>query len=89
MPNNTEVRDFVVSQVAKYSGMKPGKVQLTYVLKDPPLRMDNPGLSNLTLALREYLKSYAGGVIKITEVKKSGLTAGGLVEMIITKLNAV
>lgn len=88
MPGEQQVKQVVIGRISRMANINPSLIQDTWVLKDPPIKMDAAGSANLTLELREYLNSFGtGAVIRVTEVRKNGLTVEGLVKMVYNKLN--
>jgi hypothetical protein len=92
MANNVpraEVAKSVISIIAAFTGLSTGQIKEEMVLTDPPLSFDSTGLAFLAMALRGYIKSLNDKqTITVTVVRKPGLTVGGLIDLVHSKVNS-
>jgi hypothetical protein len=83
MPTKAEVRDAVVWYLAGFTGISPTSIKDESELKGPPLRFDDNRLAFLAMSLRGYVKNHRDSVtVSVGELRKAGLTVGGLVDLI-------
>ena len=89
-PSKAQVRKEVVRQISTHTDLSPKKIQGSHELKKSPLHFDDIGLKFLAASLRGYVKQYnPEATVKSPEVRKSGLTVDGFVELIQKKVGAV
>ncbi|WP_109437416.1 hypothetical protein [Aquimarina sp. AU119] len=80
----TDVKDFV----SKFSRFPVHKLKDNFILKSHPLKMNNPQLISMALALRGYVKNFEpNATVLATEIKKSNLTVALLCNLINNKIN--
>ena len=90
MPSKAQVSTEVLRLVSTHTTLGPGQLKGDYTLKGIPLLFDNISLMFLAESLRGYVKQYdENATVKTGEVRKSGLTVDGLVQMIQKKVGAV
>lgn len=88
MPTTEEVQEKVNLDLAEYASYPLNKLKNDYVLKETPLKMDNPSLNFLTLSLRAYIKKHnSDQTLLAKEVKKSKLTVKLLGDLVYTKIS--
>ncbi|PCJ94782.1 MAG: hypothetical protein COA50_10335 [Flavobacteriaceae bacterium] len=87
MPTNKEIKYKVQLDVAEYASYPFEKLKGEFILKDSPLKMDNPSLNFMTLSLRAYVKKHnPSQTLLAREVKKAKLTVKLLEDLIIKKI---
>jgi hypothetical protein len=78
----------VVALVSIAAHCPAAQIQANYVLVDAPLLIDPPHLRTLTAMLQRYLASHqAPRQLSLAEVLTSGLTVGGLVQVVAAKFS--
>lgn len=87
MPTADEVQEKVNIDVAEYASYPIEKLKPEHILKESPLRMDNPSLNFLTLSLRAYIKNYnKEQTLLAKEVKKSNMSVQLLGALVFGKI---
>ncbi len=88
-PTKSEVFEDVKDFISKFARFPVDKLKDDFVLQENPLKMDNPQLITMTLAVRGYVKNFSPArTVLATEVKKSNLTVAGLCNLIYNKINS-
>lgn len=84
---NNEIQNTVITVIAAIVGINPQQVELEYKISGPPLKISNPDITYLAMALRAIVKSSnSGKTLKKRELTKSGITVKQIVELMETKL---
>ena len=87
MPSKKEIENKVHMDIAEYASYPIKKLKDEFILKENPLKMDNPSLNFLTLSLRAYIKKHnTNQTLLAKEVKKSQLTIKLLGKLVIKKI---
>lgn len=83
-----EVAQNVLKIISSFTNLKPALIKESQVLTKPPLLFDSTRLTFLALSLRGYVKLHNNSqTVLATEVKKSGLTVEGLIDLVHKKIN--
>ncbi|WP_430966765.1 hypothetical protein [Spongiimicrobium sp. 2-473A-2-J] len=87
MPTKEEILNKVHLDIAEYASYPKEKLKDEFILKENPLKMDNPSLNFMTLSLRGYVKKHnSKQTLLAKEVKKSKLTVKLLGELVFGKI---
>ncbi len=82
-----DIQNTVTTIIAAISGMKQELIKLDFTIAGPPLKIGNPDINYLAMALRGIIKSSnSGKTLKKSELTKSGMTVGQVVKLVESKL---
>ncbi len=88
--SKSDVQTHVLNFLSSFTGISQSELASNYMsakLTDDPLDFDTQSLNALTLSLRGYIQSSnPSGTILAGEVRASGLTVSGLVDLVYSKL---
>lgn len=80
---NNDIQNTVITIIAAIAGISPQQIKLEYKISGPPLKISNPDITFLAMALRAIIKSSnSGKTLKKVELTKSGLSVKDVVELI-------
>lgn len=88
-PTKSQVKNEAIQIISTFTTLSPADIDGKYVLKSPPMLIDNIGLGFLAESLRGYIKQYTENTtIKAKELRKSGLTVNSVISMIQERVEA-
>ena len=84
-----QVRKDVLQIIATFTTLNASELKDEYILRSPPVLIDNIGLGYLALSLRGYIKQYnPDATIKAGELRRANLTVGGVISIVILRVEA-
>jgi hypothetical protein len=88
MSTRDEVETAVVATLAGFTRLSPSRITPDLPLQKSPLSLDSNRLAFLATSLRGYVKfhSHETETLLVSEVRKSGLSVAGLVDLIFKKV---
>lgn len=82
-----DMQNTVTIIIAAIAGIKPELIELDFTIAGPPLKIANPEINYLAMALRGIIKSSERGkTLKKSELTKSGMTVRQVVQLVESKL---
>jgi hypothetical protein len=84
-----QVKKDVLQIIATFTTLNASELKDNYILKSPPVLIDNIGLGFLALSLRGYIKHHnPDATIKAGELRRANLTVGEVISTIILRVGA-
>jgi hypothetical protein len=84
-----QVRKDVLEIIATFTTLNASELRDDYILRSPPVLIDNIGLGYLALSLRGYIKQHnPDATIKASELRRANMTVGAVISIIILRVEA-
>ena len=84
-----QVKKDVLQIIATFTTLNASELKDDYILKSPPMLIDNIGLGYLALSLRGYIKQHnPDATIKARELRRANLTVGAVISTIKLRVEA-
>jgi hypothetical protein len=86
---NDQIKKDVLLIISTFTTLNVNEIKDEYILKFPPLLIDNIGLGFLALSLRGYIKQHnPDATIKAYELRRSNLSVGAVISIIKLRVEA-
>jgi hypothetical protein len=84
-----QVRKDVLQIIATFTTLNASELKDDYILRSPPVLIDNIGLGYLALSLRGYIKQHnPDATITARELRSANLTVGAVISIVILRVGA-
>jgi hypothetical protein len=84
-----QVRKDVLQIIATFTTLNASELKDDYILRSPPVLIDNIGLGYLALSLRGYIKQHnPDATIKAGELRRANLTVGAVISIVTIRVEA-
>jgi hypothetical protein len=84
-----QVRKDVLQIIATFTTLNASELKDEYILRSPPVLIDNIGLGYLALSLRGYIKQYKPeATIKAGELRRANVTVGAVISIVTIRVEA-
>jgi hypothetical protein len=86
-PTPAQIATIVIHILAGFAGMKPDLIDPAFVLRDPPMALDDSDLAFLAMTLRGFVRKHnPDATVTAADTRKAGLTVQGLIDLVTKRI---